>query len=93
MFRGEYKKNNFNGIRAKYFAKDTVIFQGNIYECLSPTSDSPIQNPQKWEYNGNYILYVGETPPISPQVGQQWEKNGAVYTYFYDGNNYSWVQL
>lgn len=93
MFRGEYKKLNSNGVRVKYITKDTVIYQGNIYECTSPTSDSPIQKKNKWNYTGSYVLFSSDSPPINPKIGQQWEKNGIIYTYYYDGNNYSWIQF
>lgn len=93
MFRGNYKKLSFNGVVNGYAANDTVVFQGNVYKCLIPTSNSPIQESKKWEYIGNSIIYSSEYPPIKPEIGQLWEKNGIVYTYFYDGNNYSWVQL
>lgn len=93
MFRGNYKTYDYNGVVAKYFVNDTVVFQGRIYKCSAPTSNSPIQSPIKWEYIGNHVLYSGANPPISPKIGQSWETNGKIYTYYYDGTNYSWVQF
>lgn len=93
MFRGEYKKNNYNGVPINYVYGDTVLFEGNIYEVILPTSKSPFESPNNWSFIGSSTLYPSDTPPINPQLGQQWEKNGFVYTYFFDGNNYSWVQF
>lgn len=93
MFRGTYKKINNNGVAVYYASGDTIIFEGNLYKSINPTSLSPVADPNNWEYLGIYNFFTRDTPPIKPQVGQIWENNGKLYRYFYDGNNRSWVQF
>jgi hypothetical protein len=93
MFRGTYQKIGTNGVAVYYGSGDTIIFEGNLYKNIAPTTNSPFTEPTSWEYLGVYNLYSRSTPPINPKVGQLWENNGVVYTYYYDGNNFSWVQF
>jgi hypothetical protein len=93
MFRGNYKKTNIDGTPVGYIYGDVVLYEGKLYKAIFSTYESPFQNSETWEYIGNGSLFSSQTPPINPAVGQQWEKNGIVYTYYYDGNNYSWVQF
>jgi len=93
MFRGNYKQTNTDGTPVGYIYVDVVLYEGKFYKALSPVSQSPFQNSTFWEFLGTSYIFSSQTPPINPVVGQQWEKNGILYTYYYDGNNYSWVQL
>ena len=93
MFRGNYQKINSIGEKIYYKAGDTVLYEGNLYSALKPTTNSPFQDKKSWKFFGLSNVYVSETPPIEPSVGQHWEKNGKLYYYYYDGNNFSWVEL
>ena len=93
MFRGEFKKLNYKGIPNEYTVGDTVLFEGNIYQNVIPTKKSPYESSNSWKYFGSGNLYSSENPPINPKIGQIWEKNGVLYTYYYDGNNFSWVNF
>jgi hypothetical protein len=93
VFRGTYRKKLGNGTFNVYSALDTVLFQGNLYEAKKPTYLSPIENQSAWEYKGLSEIYNSANPPLDPQVGQIWTTNGKFYTYFYDGNNYAWVEI
>jgi hypothetical protein len=39
--------------------------------------------------------YIGDTPPGSPFIGQQWFESdtGKLYVYYFDGTSAQWVQL
>lgn len=93
MFRGEYLKTLPSGLFNRYQSGDTILFEGNIYQAVKNTYLSPFQEPNSWKYTGNHIIYFSNTPPINPKEGQQWEKDGIVYTYIYDGDNFSWVEF
>jgi hypothetical protein len=93
MFRGVYKKNSVNGNPMNYIHGDIVVYQGNLYKNIRQTSLSPQYDANSWSFIGTNVLYVSDIPPIDPKIGQQWSKNGKIYTYYYDGNNYSWVEL
>lgn len=93
MFRGKYKKRLGSGVPNTYGPKDTVLFQGNLYEAKQSTSFSPVEKPDYWEYKGVSEIYISDNPPFDPQIGQVWSTSGKFYTYFYDGNNYAWVEL
>lgn len=93
MFRGNYQKIGTNGIAVYYATGDTIVFEGNLYESINPTTFSPIAEPSSWRYIGLYNLFSRNVPPIKPKLGQVWENNGKLYTYFYDGNNKNWVQF
>jgi hypothetical protein len=93
MFRGNYQKTNNNGNKFYYKFGDVVNYQGSLYKATKPTMSSPFQDGSSWEYLGLSELFSSPTPPINPKEGQYWERDGVVYYYFYDGNNYSWVQF
>lgn len=93
MFRGNYQKIGTNGVANQYLVGDTVIYEGNLYETINSTYGSPFTDPSSWKYMGVYNLFSRSNPPISPKIGQLWEYNGKIYTYYYDGNNYSWIQF
>jgi hypothetical protein len=93
MFRGKYQKLTSSGVAEYYSTGDTVLFEGNLYENLIPTSLSPFAEPNSWKYKGLYNLYSGSNPPIKPKLGQLWQKDGKIYTYFFDGSNNDWVQF
>lgn len=91
MFRGTYKTINQDGLPVGYVYGDIVSYEGNLYKAILETCLSPQQDPVSWSFVGNNNIYFSQTPPLNPQVGQQWSNGSRVYTYFYDGNNYSWV--
>jgi hypothetical protein len=93
MFRGKYKKLDASGLKKQYLAGDTVLFEGNIYKAIKQTELSPFRDKQSWQLTGSNVIYSSNTPPISPTTGQYWEKDGKVYVYHYDGNNYSWAEF
>lgn len=93
MFRGEYKNKNFDGSPLFYKRGDSILFHGKIYEAKDLTVSSPIENSDIWLYKGLSEIYYSDNPPLNPKVGQVWLKEGKYYSYFYDGNNYSWVEF
>lgn len=93
MFRGKYKKLAANGVPQLYISGDAVLFEGNIYKAVKPTTKSPFTEPQNWKYEGVGTIYTSDTPPVEPKLGQLWENNGIVYTYYYDSNGFAWVQF
>lgn len=93
MFRGEYLQINPSGLNNRYQFGDTVLFEGNIYIALKETEFSPYQDPIAWKYTGKNSIFFSDQPPINPQEGQQWENNGVIYTYYYDGDKFTWVQF
>lgn len=72
---------------------DSVLFHGKIYEAKMSTYLSPIEKPLAWEFKGTSEIYTSPNAPLNPVVGQIWSTNGRFYTYYYDGNNYSWVEI
>ena len=93
MFKGTYKKKLGDGSYNVYSPTDTVLFHGKIYETKQSTYLSPIEKASAWEYRGLSEIYISDNPPLDPKVGQIWSTNGKFYTYYYDGNNYTWVEL
>ena len=93
MYKGNYKSTDTKGNRSIYLIGDTVFFQGQIYEAVANTSLSPLQARNVWKSTGSYRPFVSDNPPINPIVGQQWIKDGILYTYYLDEDGYSWVEL
>jgi len=93
MFKGEYKKISFDGTPFTYQKGDSILFQGKIYKALNYTNLSPIEQNDNWQFQGISEIYASDNPPLEPKVGQIWSTNGKYYSYYYDGNNYSWVQI
>jgi len=93
MYKGNYKPTDNNGNRSVYLIGEKVFFQGHIYEAVLNTSFSPIQAPKSWKITGTTIPFISNIPPFNPIVGQQWIKDGIIYTYYQDPNGYSWVEL
>lgn len=93
MFRGEYLKTLPSGLSNTYQFGDTILFEGNVYKALKQTNMSPYQDPLAWKYTGNNNIFFGSQPPINPKEGQQWENNGILYTYYYDGDKFSWIEF
>jgi hypothetical protein len=93
MYKGLYSKTNFTGLQNKYQFGDVVLFEGKLYKAQKFTSLSPYEDSLAWSFTGNSVLYSSDNPPIDPVEGQQWETNGSIYTYFFDGDNYSWVEF
>jgi len=92
MFRGTYQQISSDGLPVGYIFGDVVSYEGNLYKAISETCLSPQQDPTSWSYFGTSNIYFSSTPPLNPQIGQQWSNGARVYTYYYDGNNYSWVE-
>lgn len=93
MFKGSYKTTDSLGSPLKYFKGDSVLFHGKIFEAIKPTLYSPVEDKDSWEFKGMTEMYESENPPLDPVVGQLWSSNGRYYSYYYDGNNYSWIQV
>jgi hypothetical protein len=93
MYKGEYSKLNPTGLKVLYQSGDVVLFEGNLYKAQKITQLSPFQDSLAWSFIGKSRLFSGIEPPIDPIEGQQWERDGVVYTYYFDGDNYSWVEF
>lgn len=93
MYKGEYTSTNVNGLTEKYQVKDVVLFEGKLYEAVKQTNLSPFQDKESWKFIKIGSIFVSDSPPIEPVEGQQWERNGIVYTYYFDNDNYSWVEF
>jgi hypothetical protein len=93
MYKGEYNKTKVTGLNNRYQSGDVVLFEGNLYKAEKTTELSPFQDPIAWTFTGKSRLFSGIEPPIDPIEGQQWERDGVVYTYYFDGDNYSWVEF
>lgn len=93
MYKGEYVTTTSIGLNKKYQANDVVLFEGNLYKARKNVILSPFQEKDAWEFIGTSRVFVGTSPPIDPVEGQQWEREGVVYTYYFDGDNYSWVEF
>jgi len=93
MYKGNYKSTDNNGNRSIYLIGEKVFFQGHIYEVISNTSFSPIQAPHAWKITGATRPFISDTPPLYPVVGQQWIKDGILYTYYQDEDGYSWAEI
>jgi hypothetical protein len=93
MFKGKYKEKNSDGTSVGYIGGDTIVYEGVIYKALFSTSVSPFQNAKDWQYIGVSSIFSSSFAPINPQIGQQWENGGKLYTYYYDGNSYAWIEL
>jgi hypothetical protein len=93
MYKGVYSEKNFTGLKNEYQFGDIISFEGNLYKAEKYTTLSPFKDKLSWKYIGESILFSSNEPPINPVVGQQWERNGVIYTYFFDGDNYSWVEF
>lgn len=93
MFKGKYKKLLADGSLAVYVAGDVVIFHGKLYTAKEPVTLSPVEQSPSWLFSGNTEIYNSSNPPLDPQVGQIWSKDGRFYSYYYDGSNYSWVEI
>jgi predicted homoserine dehydrogenase-like protein len=93
MFKGNYKSKNSNGTVYVYSKGDSMLFQGKLYEAARSTYLSPIQQSEAWNYKGVTEIYTSDNPPLNPVVGQIWNTNGRYYSYFYDGNSYTWVEI
>ena len=93
MYRGEYTKNNFNGLKTRYQFGDITSFEGKLYKCEKSTEFSPFQDSKSWSFTGTFILFSSDTAPLNASEGQLWERNGVIYTYYFDGDNYSWVEF
>lgn len=93
MYRGEYTKTTSIGLTKKYQSNDVVLFEGNLYKAKRNVELSPFQEAIAWEFIGTSRVFSGSEPPINPVEGQQWERNGTIYTYYFDGDNYAWVEF
>lgn len=93
MYRGEYKSTNSNGLNEEYQVNDVVLFEGSLYKALKTTKQSPFQNQEAWKFIKIGNIFVSNTPPINPVEGQQWQRNGIIYTYYFNEENYSWVEF
>lgn len=93
MFRGTYRKKLGDGTYNTYSPLDTILFHGKLYEAKTSTYHSPVEKPSYWEYKGLSEIYTSDNPPLEPKVGQIWATNGRFYNYYYDGNNYAWVEI
>lgn len=93
MYKGPYNQYTASGLKYIYQTGDVILFEGNLYKAQKETNFSPFQDSLAWSYTGKSQIFFGDQPPINPQEGQQWERNGILYTYFFDGDNYSWVQF
>lgn len=94
MFKGQYKRKLSDGLLHTYTPGDTILFQGKLYKSRGPTFLSPVEAPLKWEFQGvEQDVYISSNPPIDPSIGQIWSTNGRFYSYYYDGNNYAWVEI
>lgn len=93
MYKGDYRKTDVNGSPVFYSTGDSINFHGKIYEAINYTSLSPIENADFWKYKGLTEIYNSTNPPLNPKIGQVWQTNGKHYVYYYDGNNYSWVEF
>lgn len=93
MYKGNYKPTDSNGNRSVYLIGEKVFFEGNVYEATTNTSLSPSQFPNNWKLTGATKPFINDRPPFNPVVGQQWIKDGRMYTYYQDIDGYSWVEL
>jgi hypothetical protein len=94
MFKNLYSSINSNGVKNIYSPKDSVSFQGRIYECVENTFESPFENPSKWAFVGLSNPYRATNPPINPTENQIWiNDNGIQYTWLKDINGSQWVQI
>lgn len=93
MFRGEYQKSSYDGTLNLYSVGDYVLYQGKIFKTTAATSSAPWENDNKWEFTGSTETSISDIKPINPSVGQFWITSGKIYTYYYDGNNFAWVEL
>ena len=69
------------------------LFQAGLMGRGSVAGLSPFQEAIAWEFIGTSRVFSGSEPPINPVEGQQWERNGTIYTYYFDGDNYAWVEF
>jgi hypothetical protein len=93
MFRGNYKFKTANGSPVYYDKGDIIINQGKVYECTLKTSQSPRQNPSKWNTTGLAEPYQGENPPVNPIENQLWVSgSGITYIWFKDSDGFQWIQ-
>lgn len=77
-----------------YSAKDTVSFQGRLYECKQHTYESPFENPSVWNFIGSSNPYKSSNPPLNPVENQSWiNDNGIQYFWLKDDNGFQWVQI
>ena len=70
--------------------------EGQIFS--PPGGPSYVWHAPAWELlttNVASYIYIGDAPPVSPVVGQQWwrSSDGNTYLYFDDGNSRQWVQI
>ncbi len=93
MYKGNYKSIGPDGHYIEYSPGQIVSFEGNLYKCIRTSTKSPFRDKNGWSFIGDSVIYTSSNPPIEPKIGQLWEKNGVVFTYYYDGNNFAWVQF
>jgi hypothetical protein len=95
VFKGQYKRKFSDGLLNTYTPGDTILFQGKLYKSRGPTFLSPVEAPDKWQFQGvEQDVFISENPPLNPSVGQIWaNSSGQFYSYYYDGNSYQWVEV
>lgn len=94
MFVGTFKQFDDNGKRVVYERGQQVEFQGNLYDCKSRTSDSPVQNTDAWSFTSGSRIFTNSLPPASPIDGQMWtDSNGVTYKWYFDGSQFQWVEV
>jgi hypothetical protein len=93
VFKGNYKRLLADGSLAVYVAGDSILFQGKLYTAKEPVSLSPTEQSESWSFSGSTEIYNSSNPPLSPEVGQIWSKDGRFYSYYYDGNSFSWIEI
>ena len=94
MFRGTYQQKNSKGIIVSYSIGDSVLEQGGLYECIKPTSTSPVQAKNSWKFVGLTEIFKNDTPPVNPIPNQIWlSTSGSQYIWYGDEDGFQWVQV
>ena len=96
--RGIYKPVNDRGSPVVYEPNDIVTFEGGSYKALRRNTylDGSPKNEGFWEPLMQSISHTaGETPPTSPNEGDEWYDtiNGKLFKYLNDGNSVQWVEI
>ena len=81
----------------------TWIWNGSVWQSVGTTvavgpagaQGTAGSNGAQGLQGPNAAITFSDTPPMSPLLGDRWTDSttGSGYTYIYDGNNYSWVEL
>lgn len=94
MYRGIFKYKNTSGVPITYNTNDVILYQGRQYVCLESTQQSPLQNPDSWEYTGMSETYFSDNPPVNPKENQIWlGSSGRSYIWLKDANGFQWVEI